>query len=497
MLDKIQGKGLMVSAIRSLSDGDQYSNRVDRYDYDQRGRSKFGWRQRRESFNNRNQFSHFRSDSDSHIPTRDENFNVSNVSSARSASVLYTAPSSNANSNSNDSQRARFNRQPRPSDQLKNRPCNYCKREGFGVCYHVSWDDCPCLKQRRKNNNDKSNNSVNSNFRSQRRPWQRRDGHMDKFIDYSDKRLLRNDYRHAQGSPIKPKPGPNPASQNASNSAAAAATATANLNPHAKVFKTALVLRVGAARRGFEGRPDQQLKDVRRILTTNIRRQVTITRMSNAKMDALVHQFIEADIRAVSETVLSTLNDGVASDLADAWNLSRTNTSFVHSDQITSLFQSDAKSETERCVIIPRWDAVVHLRKLLEDSKSNFVVCAIVIPSAFLPIFNDRRVDIPIALPRVKNLFMSKSMGVSCGVERIIHTGNAERLFSRCQWVSLLVSTDKRRCDAFLRAFGRETFTTFEQLRAHTRVLKHATYLPGFSGLEVVEENESQTTSSF
>ena len=483
-MDKMQGTGGLANALNTVPQVqvDPFGGNQQRQG--RRGRSRGGWRQR-QGYSYSNEQQPRTNDNSSNAAPQDENRDVQNVPVTQpgSTTVLCTVQQPPVAPTSSGGDAAPKQKQT----QYKNRPCRFCMQEGFGECFHGSWSDCPCKKWMKKEDGNKSNSSG--------APDARQGSH----YNHRGRRQPRANDNKQQQQPAtqaatNTSSGVTQARTNTSTSAASAATATANVPAQPKVFKSNLVLRIGSLT-GLEGRPGSELNDVRRILTANVRRPTVAARLSEAKMVALVHSFMDSDARAVEETNLAVLNESITSDLINAWTLTAAEPTFMTADKMTPIFRGTTAQYAGRHLIIPRWNDVLHLRRLLDDDTSRRMVNVVVIPLSLLPILDDKRVDIPIMLPRVRNMFMKRVFGVLCGVEKIVHIGNAERLFLRCQWVAILVSTDKQRCLAFQRAFGRETGATLEQLRNHTRILKCVTYLPGYSGLQPVAESEDEMDS--
>ena len=163
MLDKIQGKGVMVSAIQSLSQRDP----VHTNDQQRRSRSarpRGGWQQRQRHYRADDRDADIDGDTNSY--RQKENINTANTTAAQVLCTVTQAPTV-ASSAANTSQQSKF----------KDRPCRFCQKEGYGECFHVSWEDCPCKSRTRKGNtNDKrsfdskqSRDNNNQSWRGRRR----------------------------------------------------------------------------------------------------------------------------------------------------------------------------------------------------------------------------------------------------------------------------------------------------------------------------------------
>ena len=381
------------------------------------------------------------------------------------------------------------NAQPQPTNQSNLRRCKFCWEQGWGECYHRSWRDCPYKIMQRSqhaSNGQASNGGPQSDV-----PIQPQSANAiqqgARPSDFNPNRRRQGSWQHKRGRGPENNPQTNGRQQQQQSRQQ---NARPNDAPPLKMFKTHLVLRIGSksSLTGIES-SQRSLRDVRRILTTRVHRQVRTPTISEEKMEQVVRKFIDADPRAFDETTYASLNACVLNDLADAWSLDVTNNQFTSFDTIKTLLSTPISApEAQGRLIIPRWSNVVDLRRLLNDKDSGAARVGLVIPMTLLPIFEDQRIDIPILLSRARNLFCLSAVTTRCGITRLAPCGNAEKLFRRCTWIAILVSNDKRRCTAFARAFGDEEAASIEQLRMHMRILKHSAYLPGYEPLDDIQE---------
>ena len=231
------------------------------------------------------------------------------------------------------------------------------------------------------------------------------------------------------------------------------------------------------------------LRDVRRSMSTSILHRSHKKPMSTEAMLILLQQFLKKDSSAEAETKTAMLNEKIAADLGDAWSLLVSALSFT---SISAIIHGtdpadDNYSPAER-LFVPQWSDLMELRESLVGGHPSISRIGAVIPQQLQPLFEECRIDIPILLPRAKNLFWMQVIGMRGATMLKYPAGCAVKLFQRCQWIALLLSSDKHRCEAFSRAYGGEDPASLEQLRLRTRILKHAAYLPGYHEMESIPE---------